>query len=186
MSSHLHFRRRASNKLYHSKVRRREEGQGEDHIFALNNSIKRVKSASSAVNNNRNFQRVKHELATWWDDFSFADWLSPWEKSIRDIEREFGTGIGTYFRLLKFLFGVNALTSTVIVLFVAMPNILGRFLDDNMPIEAAAANNSSSTTDYNDTDQTTPHLFMDVLTGEGGPILCLYFNLRSFNRDFCL
>jgi hypothetical protein len=53
-----------------------------------------------------------------------AAYLIPWEGRIKSIESQFGSVVSSYFLFLRWVIMVNFIMSSVILLFVMMPEVL--------------------------------------------------------------
>jgi len=53
-----------------------------------------------------------------------AAYLIPWEGRIKSIESQFGSVVSSYFLFLRWVILLNFIMSSVILLFVMMPEVL--------------------------------------------------------------
>ncbi|XP_026485671.2 transmembrane channel-like protein 3 isoform X2 [Vanessa tameamea] len=75
------------------------------------------------------FKRMKYRISFTWKksrdsfrDFVFS--IELWYESIRNIEGHLGSAVGSYFHLLRWLFGLNLLLSILLISFVVVPQAL--------------------------------------------------------------
>ncbi|XP_050346504.1 transmembrane channel-like protein 3 isoform X2 [Nymphalis io] len=75
------------------------------------------------------FKRMKYRISFAWKksrdsfrDFIFS--IELWYESIRTIEGHLGSAVGSYFHLLRWLFGLNLMLSILLISFVVVPQAL--------------------------------------------------------------
>ncbi|XP_046959727.1 transmembrane channel-like protein 3 [Vanessa cardui] len=75
------------------------------------------------------FKRMKYRISFTWKksrdsfrDFIFS--IELWYEAIRNIEGHLGSAVGSYFHLLRWLFGLNLLLSILLISFVVVPQAL--------------------------------------------------------------
>ena len=86
------------------------------------NSLKIIGRNVSIFENRKKNLNYSTLLFRWLVEH--AAYLIPWEGKIKSIESQFGSVVSSYFLFLRWVIMVNFIMSSVILLFVMMPEVL--------------------------------------------------------------
>ncbi|XP_038212143.1 transmembrane channel-like protein 5 [Zerene cesonia] len=129
MEQHLHLME--DNPV--SEELRREALRDLPQGLTMKRSVRAKLSASVSLRSKRRpisvFKRFKYRLSFTWKRMreSFRDLIFSielWYEPIRNIEGHLGSAVGSYFHLLRWLFGLDLLLSVFLVSFVVVPQVL--------------------------------------------------------------
>ncbi|XP_039754455.1 transmembrane channel-like protein 3 [Pararge aegeria] len=116
-----------------SEELRREALRDLPQCMTMKRNVRAKLSASVSLRSKRRpisfFKRLKYRVSFAWKrtrdkfrDFIFS--IELWYEAIRNIEGHLGSAVGSYFHLLRWLFGLNLLLSALLISFVVVPQAL--------------------------------------------------------------
>ncbi|CAH0719657.1 unnamed protein product, partial [Brenthis ino] len=116
-----------------SEELRREALRDLPQGLTMKRNVRAKLSASVSLRSNRRpismYRRLKYTFSFTWKrsrdrfrDFFFS--IDLWYEAIRNIEGNLGSAVGSYFHLLRWLFGINLMLSILIICFVMVPQAL--------------------------------------------------------------
>ncbi|XP_076061142.1 transmembrane channel-like protein 7 isoform X1 [Oratosquilla oratoria] len=119
------------------EVRRR------DALRELTRSLRVKKEIKKELTLRRSSTRTSSKKISTWQHFKYImsmKWFkakqsvkstfhdySLWHKDLKEIEGIFGSGVGSYFRFLRYLFILNLIITIIIFGFLVVPQLLSRF-----------------------------------------------------------
>ncbi|XP_023938987.1 transmembrane channel-like protein 6 [Bicyclus anynana] len=116
-----------------SEELRREALRDLPQCLTMKRNVRAKLSASVSLRSKRRpisfLKRLKYRISFAWKrtrdkfrDFIFS--IELWYEAIRNIEGHLGSAVGSYFHLLRWLFGLNLLLTTFLLCFVVVPQAL--------------------------------------------------------------
>ncbi|CAH2106789.1 unnamed protein product [Euphydryas editha] len=116
-----------------SEELRREALRDLPQGLTMKRNIRAKLSASVSLRSKRRpismFKRMKYRISFTWKksrdhfrDFIFS--IELWYEAIRNIEGHLGSAVGSYFHLLRWLFGLNLMLSIFLISFIVVPQSL--------------------------------------------------------------
>ncbi|XP_047493059.1 transmembrane channel-like protein 7 isoform X1 [Penaeus chinensis] len=106
----------------------------------------RRSSTRAASHNISGFKQFKYSMSMYWYkvrqsvEDTFHDY-SLWHKELKEIEGMFGTGVGSYFRFLRYLFILNFVITVLVCGFLLTPQLLQRMNSEG--VDSDIGNNKS-------------------------------------------
>lgn len=100
----------------------------------------------AASHNISGFKQFKYSMSMYWYkvrqsvEDTFHDY-SLWHKELKEIEGMFGTGVGSYFRFLRYLFILNFVITVLVCGFLLTPQLLQRM--NSKGVDSDIRNNKS-------------------------------------------
>nr|XP_027227573.1 transmembrane channel-like protein 7 [Penaeus vannamei] len=105
----------------------------------------RRSSTRAASHNISGFKQFKYSMSMYWYKIrqsvedTFHDY-SLWHKELKEIEGMFGTGVGSYFRFLRYLFILNFVITVLVCGLLLTPQLLQRM--NSKGVNSDIGNNS--------------------------------------------